>query len=413
MDQRQLRAISIVNNSQIIESASGKWVVPSQSGNGHYSVGLNGIARCTCPDFDSRGVKCKHIWAVELTIEKTQNENKSEVARSVHITERVERAYSQNWPAYNAAQTNEKDHLQVLLKDLCVRVPEPTRAKKGRRPLPISDLLFSAVFKVYSTVSGRRFMSDLRAAHAKGFTSQLPCYNSISNTLEAETTTPVLVNLITQSSLPLKAWETSFACDSSGFSASRFDRWFDHKHGKQRIQRAWVKAHIMCGVNTNIVTAVEIHGPNANDCPLLPSLLNHTADNFNVSEVSADLGYSSEENLKAITTLGANPFIPFKSNSTPAKGGLWAQMFYAYHYHRERFSERYHLRSNVESTFSMIKAKFGDSVRSKTDTAMKNEVLAKILCHNICCVIQTQHEVSLPVFGQNGQLPKNGQSWKC
>ena len=168
-----------------------------------------------------------------------------------------------------------------------------------------------------------------------------------------------------------------------------------------------MKTHVMCGVNTNVVTAVEIQGPNANDSPLLPALLNHTASNFNVNEVSADLGYSSERNLQAITTIGAKPYIPFKSNATHKKGGLWAQTFYAYHYHRERFSERYHLRSNVESTFSMIKAKFGDSVRSKTDTAMKNEVLAKILGHNICCVIQTSHEMNLPIFGQNGQLPKN------
>ena len=408
MDQRQLRAISIANNSQIIESASGKWIVPSQTGKGHYSVGLNGTARCTCPDFDSRGVKCKHIWAAEFTIERKQTENGSEVTRSIRRTKKVERTYGQNWPAYNAAQTNEKDHFQVLLKDLCASVPEPDRAKRGRRPLPIADSLFSAVFKVYSTVSGRRFMSDLRAAHGKGFISKLPCYNSIFNALESEAITPILMDLITQSSLPLKAWETNFACDSSGFSASRFDRWFDHKHGKERIQRAWVKTHIMCGVVTNVVTAVEIHGPNANDCPLLPALLNHTADNFNISEVSADLGYSSEGNLKAIDAIGAKPFIPFKSNATHKRGGLWAQMFYSYHYHREAFLERYHLRSNVESTFSMIKVKFGDSVRSKTDTAMKNEVLAKILCHNICCVIQTQHEMNLSIFGQNDQLHKNG-----
>ena len=315
---------------------------------------------------------------------------------------------SQNWPAYNAAQTNEKDHFQVLLKDLCAGVPEPTRAKKGRHPLPISDALFSAVFKVYSTVSGRRFMSDLKAAHGKGFIGKLPCYNSIFNTLESEATSTILMDLITQSSLPLKALEESFACDSSGFSASRFDRWFDHKHGCQKIKRAWVKTHIMVGVNTNVVTAVEIQGPTAGDSPLLPTLLNHTASNFNVTEVSADLGYSSESNLKAIADIGAAPYIPFKSNATQAKGGLWAQMFYAYHWHRDRFMSRYHLRSNVESTFSMIKAKFGDSVRSKTDTAMKNEVLAKILAHNICCVIQTSHEMNLPIFGQNGQLPKNG-----
>ena len=32
----------------------------------------------------------------------------------------------------------------------------------------------------------------------------------------------------------------------------------------------------------------------------------------------------------------------------------------------------------------MIKRKFGDAVRAKTDVAMRNEALAKILCHNIC-----------------------------
>jgi hypothetical protein len=47
----------------------------------------------------------------------------------------------------------------------------------------------------------------------------------------------------------------------------------------------------------------------------------------------------------------------------------------------------YHKRSNVESTFSAIKRKFGDSVMSKTDAAMANEVLCKVLCHNLTCPI--------------------------
>jgi hypothetical protein len=47
----------------------------------------------------------------------------------------------------------------------------------------------------------------------------------------------------------------------------------------------------------------------------------------------------------------------------------------------------------------MIKAKFGDSVRSKTDVAMRNEVLAKILCHNICCLICAMYELNIdPIF---------------
>jgi len=56
---------------------------------------------------------------------------------------------------------------------------------------------------------------------------------------------------------------------------------------------------------------------------------------------------------------------------------------------------RYHRRSNVETTFSMIKGKFGDKLRSKTRTAQTNEALCKILCHNICCLIQSMYELNL------------------
>ena len=55
----------------------------------------------------------------------------------------------------------------------------------------------------------------------------------------------------------------------------------------------------------------------------------------------------------------------------------------------------------MESTFSMVKAKFRDHVRSKTDVAMKNEVLAKVLCHNLCCLIHAVHELGVNVgFGE-------------
>lgn len=63
------------------------------------------------------------------------------------------------------------------------------------------------------------------------------------------------------------------------------------------------------------------------------------------------------------------------------------------------FLKHYHKRSNVESTFSAVKRKFGDSVKSKSDVAMVNEVLCKFLAHNLCCLIQEQHELGIePVF---------------
>jgi transposase len=61
---------------------------------------------------------------------------------------------------------------------------------------------------------------------------------------------------------------------------------------------------------------------------------------------------------------------------------------------------RYHARSNAESTFSAIKRKFGDSVKAKNDRCMRNEVLAKIVCWNLTCLIRAMQEFGVDVsFG--------------
>ena len=74
-------------------------------------------------------------------------------------------------------------------------------------------------------------------------------------------------------------------------------------------------------------------------------------------------------------------------------------MLHFYRFNHAEFKAHYHRRSNVETTFHMIKSKFGERLRSKTETGQINEVLAKVLCHNICCVIQSIHELMLePTF---------------
>ena len=98
---------------------------------------------------------------------------------------------------------------------------------------------------------------------------------------------------------------------------------------------------------------------------------------------------------RAIQRRGATPYIAFKSIHTGRAEGLWQRMYHFYHFNRDEFLRHCHKRSNVESTFSMIKAKFRDHVRSKTDVAMVKEVLCKIICHNICCLIQESHELGI------------------
>jgi len=116
-----------------------------------------------------------------------------------------------------------------------------------------------------------------------------------------------------------------------------------------------------------------------------------------VFSVSSSL---SHDNLELIERLGGTAYVPFKVNSAAGEAGtLWERMFHYYNFRREEFLKHYHQRSNVESTINMVKAKFRDHVRSRTDVAMKNEVLCKLLCHNIVVVHQPHVELGIePVF---------------
>lgn len=117
-----------------------------------------------------------------------------------------------------------------------------------------------------------------------------------------------------------------------------------------------------------------------------------------MEEVSADRAYLSAPNLQTVIDNCAMPYIPFKLNSVTDKkrhSPLWKQMYHYYSYNTERFMQQYHKRSNVETTFMMIKAKFGAALRSKTKRAQINEALCKVLCHNICCLIQSMYELNL------------------
>jgi hypothetical protein len=78
-----------------------------------------------------------------------------------------------------------------------------------------------------------------------------------------------------------------------------------------------------------------------------------------------------------------------------------------YNDHREEFLTHYHKRSNVETTFHMIKSKFGQRLRSKTLTAQINEALCKVLCHNLCVVIQSVHELGIEKTSQPRKRPNH------
>lgn len=395
MESRESKGLAMAASVQP-HRQSNVYVVPSQSGGKTYTVDLSADPpTCTCPDYAERRRECKHIFAARFAVQREGGETLPDPPQTAKRP-----TYKQAWREYNLSQTRERAYFIELLYQLCSLIEEAEKPKgRGRPPAPFPDLVFSACLKIYGCISGRRNQSDLDEAFRRGYLSKRVRYNTLFKYLELECLTPIIQQLITESSLPLKAVETDFALDSSGFSTCQYVRWYDVKYGGEDNNHDWIKLHLMTGVRTNVVTGVEVSRRYANDSPYFKPLVERTARNFTLREVSADKGYDSFNNRCLTLVKGAIPYIPFRETTTGAsysqKGELWKRMYHFYKYHGDEFAEHYHKRSNAESTFSMIKARFGERLRSKTERAQANEALLKVLCHNICVVIQSMHELGI------------------
>jgi len=89
--QREERGLEIVNkNSQIVKADDSSYQVLSQSGNGAYLVSLTEEGWvCECPDFKFRGLKCKHIWAVEFSLRMKEQVRKNVVIEEITVSKCV------------------------------------------------------------------------------------------------------------------------------------------------------------------------------------------------------------------------------------------------------------------------------------------------------------------------------------
>lgn len=395
MDAREQRGLEIAAKARI-ERAGSAWLVPSQSDNTsrRYRVTRTPDGpHCTCPDFELRGQTCKHGYAVEIVVKRetvTETTAEGETRTTVMETAAVRVSYPQQWPAYNRAQCAEKEVAQVLLCGLCAGIVSRPQIGRGRPRTPLSDSVYAMAMKVYGGMSARRSTTDIEASMERA-----PKYNTILEQFDRADLTPLLTALLQESAAPLASVESQFAVDATGFGTVTYRRWYDEKYGRERKEHGWIKAHAMVGTTTNIITAMRVTGSDVHDGPELPALVASTAERFAIREVSADKAYLSHRNLAAIEAVNATPFIAFKSNSQGEGSDAWRRMWGHFLLRQGSFLHHYNARSNVESTFSALKRKFGASVRSKNPTAQANEVLVKGLCHNLSMLVHAMFELGI------------------
>jgi hypothetical protein len=116
--------------------------------------------------------------------------------------------------------------------------------------------------------------------------------------------------------------------------------------------------------------------------------------------------------VATLDRLGVAAYIPFKDNAVVnPKSPAWSRHLCEFLLNQERFLPHYHRRSNVETVFAMIKAKFGAAVRARSPVAQVNEVLTKCVAHNLCCVAKAIFTAGLePTFWPDAVATVRGES---
>ena len=114
MDLREIKGRQLAATARLRRNGD-SWYVPSRNG---YATSVGGFyvvdpdisnPRCTCEDHQTNGKKCKHIWAVEFRLREDDPYVENEPAPKLDDVDMRRLTYKQEWSAYNAAQTNEKD----------------------------------------------------------------------------------------------------------------------------------------------------------------------------------------------------------------------------------------------------------------------------------------------------------------
>lgn len=292
-----------------------------------------------------------------------------------------------NWNKYSINQTTEKPRFLQLLS-LLINSADIIEKPYifGRPSISLKDIIKCCSIKVYTGLSCRKVIPELKDAFDIGIINHVPHYNLLNGYLRNKWMIPLITELIELSALPLSETNKHFAVDSSGFTNNMYRRYLSDRLGNENARiKDYLKVHLICSTESLIVPAVNVLEGTSADSPQFKVLVSKTAENFDVEEVYADKGYSSRDNYEVVKRLGGRAFIPFKSNATGKSGGSseWRRAYLMWKDNPNDFDKSYHNRSVVESLFSSAKRTKLNFIRSKNFVAGRNEILLKVLCHNL------------------------------
>jgi hypothetical protein len=395
--------------------------------------------RCTCPDFvkDGRG-GCEHIFAERL--------RRQEVVVVGQVSAKRQRAAkAERRPARNRRtatgkpirSTQRKARISMpaetprlitsLRHEYDRRHPRPQERKRGGQLTMDTTRAVTLLHKIARRKSAEEMIYYFSQLIADGHLrlERPPHPNTFSDWMNADELTTVLHEMLKITSRPFRRREVAAIIDSTKMSqmSTAHGRGVDYL-ADDRPDAEWMRAHVLTGVETNIVMAVEFAGTRGRgtaDINFVYPLIERALEVFNLQVLLADKGYHSFEHIRQLwTTYGIRAFVPVKKNIVRReRTEIWdpvTELIIMFDDHQREFHEIYRLRPKIEGFFSCLKRIAGEHCwshgrpRKLPDgqiipvdnslspcTAWKNETLCKLIYMNLRTTISLQEETGYVV----------------
>lgn len=305
-----------------------------------------------------------------------------------------------DWCEYNEAKTCRVQTFLSLLLLILDTVPLPSLYKgKGRKPIPIRDIIICLSLKIYYKTSFRDIIGELRQHKNELGLEKVPHFNTLRRYMVDPRITVILGILIVFIIQPIVALETVFASDATGYGTSRKSEYYTvvvNSHAKKdakskkllqkKKKKDFVKLHVTIGTFSQMVVCAVSTIGKRNDSTQLETMVKMVSSVFKIKEWLGDAGYLSRKACNLVTKQHGIPFFWPKSNSTAKSRGsyAWSDMITMFKNNLDFFKKHYHQRSKVESVFSSIKNYFGSTVFSRRIEGQLNELLFKVMAYDIC-----------------------------